>query len=97
MLFIAVADEKKRVTVWREGQQISMHQDLLLVGDIVDIREGMEVPADGLLLDANEITTDESAMTGETEPIHKNILKGCLRKRDEIHRDKDKHGESDKS
>lgn len=33
----AVADEKKRVTVWREGKQISMHQDLLLVGDIVDI------------------------------------------------------------
>lgn len=36
----------------------------MLVGDIVQINEGMEIPADGILLQANEITTDESAMTG---------------------------------
>jgi len=41
-----------------------MHQDFVLVGDIVQINEGMEIPADGLLVQANEITTDESAMTG---------------------------------
>jgi magnesium-transporting ATPase (P-type) len=28
--------------------------------------EGMEVPADGIVLSASELTTDESAMTGET-------------------------------
>ena len=26
----------------------------------------MEIPADGILLEASELTTDESAMTGET-------------------------------
>ena len=41
----------------------------------------MEIPADGILLEANEITTDESAMTGETEPIKKNLLKHCLKKK----------------
>jgi magnesium-transporting ATPase (P-type) len=34
------------------------------VGDIVQVAEGMEIPADGILLEANEVTTDESAMTG---------------------------------
>ena len=34
----------------------------------------MEVPADGYLIEANEVVTDESAMTGETKPIKKNTL-----------------------
>lgn len=37
-----------------------------MVGDIIDLVEGMEVPADGILIEASELTTDESAMTGET-------------------------------
>ena len=31
---------------------------------MVVINEGMEVPADGYLIESNDITTDESAMTG---------------------------------
>jgi Ca2+ transporting ATPase len=34
----------------------------------------MEVPADGFLIEANEIICDESSMTGETKPIKKNTL-----------------------
>ena len=34
----------------------------------------MEIPADGFLVSSSEITTDESAMTGETLPINKAIL-----------------------
>lgn len=37
---------------------MNVHQDLVLVGDIVNINEGMEIPADGLVIEANEITTD---------------------------------------
>lgn len=44
----------------------------MLVGDVVNISEGMEVPADCILIEANEITADESAMTGEPDPIPKN-------------------------
>jgi len=29
----------------------------------------MEIPADGIVLSASELTTDESAMTGETGKI----------------------------
>jgi len=51
---------------------------------VVNIAEGMEVPADAILLEANEITADESAMTGETDPLHKNILQNCIKKKTEI-------------
>ena len=75
-----MADEKKRVSVWRSGLPLEVHQDFVLVGDVVTINEGMEVPADGILLESNDVTTDESAMTGETDPIHKNILSACVQK-----------------
>ena len=44
----------------------------------------MEIPADGFLLEGYEITTDESAMTGETEPLKKAEIKYCSEVRDEI-------------
>lgn len=37
-----------------------------MVGDVVELVEGMEIPADGIVLEASDLTTDESAMTGET-------------------------------
>jgi len=40
-----------------------------MVGDLVDLVEGMEIPADGIVLEASELTADESAMTGETGKI----------------------------
>jgi magnesium-transporting ATPase (P-type) len=40
----------------------------------VQLSEGMEIPADGYLIESNEITTYESAMTGETDPIKKNLF-----------------------
>lgn len=33
----------------------------------------MEIPADCLVIEAAELTSDESAMTGETDPIRKDI------------------------
>jgi len=45
-----------------------------MVGDLVDLVEGMEIPADGIVLEASELTADESAMTGETGMIFTNIL-----------------------
>lgn len=77
----SVADEKKKVTVRRDGITMEIHQDFVLTGDIITINEGMEVPADGILIEASEVTTDESAMTGEIDPIKKNILKFCIKKK----------------
>jgi magnesium-transporting ATPase (P-type) len=41
------------VTIRRNGEILNVHQDLVLVGDIVNINEGMEIPADGLVIEAN--------------------------------------------
>jgi len=51
-------ESRKIVTIKRNGEILNVHQDLVLVGDLVTIVEGMEIPADGLLIEANEITTD---------------------------------------
>jgi magnesium-transporting ATPase (P-type) len=48
-----VADEKKKVTVRRDGIPMEIHQDFVLTGDIISINEGMEVPADGILIEAS--------------------------------------------
>ena len=40
-------------------------------GDLVILREGDRVPADGVVLDSNELTADESLLTGESLPVMK--------------------------
>ena len=45
-----------------------------MAGDIIYLTEGMVFPADGILLDSSELTVDESAMTGETNPVRKEIF-----------------------
>jgi magnesium-transporting ATPase (P-type) len=34
------------------------------VGDLVQVDNGMEIPADGILVLSSDVTSDESAMTG---------------------------------
>lgn len=77
----SVADERKRVTVLRGDERRDIHMSEVLVGDVVLIFEGMEIPADGFVLEASDLTADESAMTGETDPIKKNVLQACIERR----------------
>lgn len=48
-----------------------------MTGDIVVIEDGMPIPADALLIEGTDVETDESAMTGETDPIKKASLQEC--------------------
>jgi len=50
----------------------------LVTGDLVNVDNGMEIPADGFLIQSSELTSDESAMTGETMPIKKDIFDHCI-------------------
>jgi len=49
-----------------------------MVGDIIKLSTGDEIPADGLILEASEFKADESVMTGESEPVEKCDIKTCL-------------------
>ena len=83
-----------------------VHQSEILVGDLVIVDNGMEIPADGFLIESSEITTDESAMTGipfshinanclgETMPMKKNVLKYCIEQRNQILADNQRDGNS---
>jgi P-type E1-E2 ATPase len=51
-----------------------MHTSKVVVGDIVKIEEGMNIPCDGIIVRALEVRCDESAMTGETDAIKKNTI-----------------------
>lgn len=58
--------------VKRDGNLQVINADELTVGDIVVLEEGAKVPADLILIEANELRIDESSITGESKPVSKN-------------------------
>ncbi|MFQ3652601.1 MAG: HAD-IC family P-type ATPase, partial [Gemmataceae bacterium] len=60
-----------RVKVTREGQFQTIALEEVVVGDLVDLETGDEIPADGRLLKSAELMVDQSLMTGESEPVKK--------------------------
>ena len=61
-----------RTIVLREGQQREIDFQDVVVGDILPLRAGSRVPADGRLLDSAGLLVDEAALTGESAPVSKN-------------------------
>lgn len=61
-----------RVQVVRQGrrQPVSIFQ--LVVGDIVFLNIGDQVPADGLFMEGHSLKVDESSMTGESDHVEIN-------------------------
>ncbi|GJP52837.1 hypothetical protein CLOM_g11924 [Closterium sp. NIES-68] len=50
----------------------------LLVGDVVPLAIGDQVPGDGVVLSGHSLTIDESYMTGESDPMHKDVYRPFL-------------------
>lgn len=61
----------------RKKKQTKVHHNDLLVGDIVKIKAGMNIPVDGLIIQCSGVSANESAMTGEPEELAKDTLEGC--------------------
>ena len=57
--------EEQRVKVVREGRIMEIPRREVVVGDIVIVETGDEVPADGKLYEATDLQVDESSLTGE--------------------------------
>lgn len=58
-------------TVIRDGHEIQIPTEELVPQDIVVIREGERIPADGILIVNHSIEVDESMLTGESLPVIK--------------------------
>jgi len=63
---LTALDEEQPVKVLRDGiiQQVARHD--VVVGDVVIVETGDEIPADGELFEAVDLQVDESSLTGET-------------------------------
>ncbi len=59
------------IEVVRDGEAQLISTEDLVPGDIVIIREGDKIPADGKLLEAHSLKVEESALTGESVPVEK--------------------------
>ncbi|MEW6036014.1 MAG: magnesium-translocating P-type ATPase [Candidatus Micrarchaeota archaeon] len=57
--------------VLRGGQAVEIEARELVTGDLVLVSIGDIVPADARLMEANELETNESILTGESNPVHK--------------------------
>ena len=57
--------------VRRDGKLVELKAEELVPGDIVILEEGRTVPADLRLLEAINLKTDESSLTGESLPVEK--------------------------
>ncbi len=58
--------EEQPVKVLREGKIVEIPRREVVVGDVVIVETGDEVPADGHLFEATDLQVDESSLTGET-------------------------------
>ena len=65
-------NDDELVEVIRNGNATTIPKKDIVVGDIVILTTGAEIPADGILLEAVSLNVDESSLTGE--PVcHKSV------------------------
>ncbi|KAJ4826372.1 Calcium-transporting ATPase 9, plasma membrane-type [Turnera subulata] len=77
-------EEKQNIQleVMRGGRMVKISIFDIVVGDIVPLRIGDQVPADGILVSGHSLAIDESSMTGESKIVHKDqkapfLMSGC--------------------
>ncbi|KAM0028395.1 putative P-type Ca(2+) transporter [Helianthus debilis subsp. tardiflorus] len=61
-----------KTNVVRQGRRQKISIFDIVVGDIVVLNVGDQIPADGLFIDGHSLLVDESSMTGESEHIEVN-------------------------
>jgi Ca2+-transporting ATPase len=59
------------VRVIRDGRILEVPSQDLVPGDVLLVEAGMQIAADGLLLEAVNLQIRESALTGEAQAVNK--------------------------
>ena len=60
----------KTATVLRDGAEVELPVEEVMVGDLVVVRPGGRIPVDGVVTEGRS-SVDESALTGESLPVEK--------------------------
>uniref|UniRef100_A0A8C2B2Z3 Calcium-transporting ATPase n=1 Tax=Cyprinus carpio TaxID=7962 RepID=A0A8C2B2Z3_CYPCA len=68
-------EQEQKFTVIRKGQVIQIPVSEIVVGDIAQIKYGDLLPADGILIQGNDLKIDESSLTGESDHVRKSLEK----------------------
>uniref|UniRef100_A0A8C9X4W6 Calcium-transporting ATPase n=1 Tax=Sander lucioperca TaxID=283035 RepID=A0A8C9X4W6_SANLU len=64
-------EQEQKFTVVRGGQVIQIPVAEIVVGDVAQIKYGDLLPADGVLIQSNDLKIDESSLTGESDHVKK--------------------------
>lgn len=70
-------NEDTLIKVIRNGEPQLIAQKEIVVGDIIMIETGDKIVADGRLFSSNDLSVDESALTGESLPVKKDAEFVC--------------------
>ncbi|TYH70527.1 hypothetical protein ES332_D05G123700v1 [Gossypium tomentosum] len=77
-------EEKRNIQleVVRGGRIVKVSIYDVVVGDVVPLKIGDQVPADGVLVNGHSLAIDESSMTGESKIVYKDknepfLMSGC--------------------
>lgn len=62
----------KEADVYRDGQIVRVPVETLQVGEVVLVRPGAQIPADGLVI-KGESAVNEASITGESMPVEKRV------------------------
>jgi Ca2+-transporting ATPase len=66
-------DEDPGVLVVRLGESLTIAMQEIVPGDLLELAPGTLVPADARIIEARDLTVDESALTGESMPVTKTV------------------------
>ncbi len=66
---------KPSTTVIRNGERIKIEARELVPGDLVVVASGDRMPADGRVIESTNLLVNEAVLTGEQEPVEKNLKK----------------------
>ncbi|KAL3642811.1 Calcium-transporting ATPase 8, plasma membrane-type [Castilleja foliolosa] len=78
-------EEKQNIQmeVVRGGRRIRISIFDIVAGDVIPLKIGDQVPADGIVISGHSLAIDESSMTGESKIVHKDptrspfLMSGC--------------------
>ncbi len=62
---------KIKAKVWRDGNKKEIDSEELVVGDVVFLKSGDKVPADGRIIESKGLKINEASLTGESQAVEK--------------------------